>query len=55
MGNVVLLTYYSGLIKSIVTRTRYAIREENNINLALPQHNWSHGGGPCFSLHSTDL
>lgn len=35
MGNIVLLTYYSGLIKSIITRTGYVIREENNTNFIL--------------------
>lgn len=47
-GNVVLFTYYSGLIKSIITRTGFVIRGENNINFVLLQHNWRHGGGPAF-------
>lgn len=34
-GNIVLLTYYSGLTIRIITKTGYAIRRENNLNLAL--------------------
>lgn len=34
-GNIVLLTYYSGLTSRIVTKTGYVIREENNLNFVL--------------------
>lgn len=52
-GSIVLLAYYSDLIKTIFTRTEYVSTEESNENfffLPLPQHKqawWQ----PCFSLH----
>lgn len=47
-GNIVLLTYDNGSIKSIITGTGYVIREDNNINFVLPWHNWRHSDGPAF-------